>query len=283
MNAPATPTTPTTPTESTSLALAPLQQAFQEFVLGTLDEAAIAPHIAVRGKLSSAERLSIYHNAYRVRLRDALSEAYDKTHAYLGDELFYDACTHYCAQNPSHSSNLRWYGATFAPFLAEYFAQHPVVAELAAFEWALSLAFDAEDQTILPLSALAQVQPQEWQSIGFAVHASVHFLPLHSNCVAIWLALADDSAATAGPEVPAASWQEAAQPWLIWRKNLQPHFRSISTAEHQALASLHAGQSFAEVCDAAAESHPEAAPQIAQWLQSWIVEEVLHDFCKTPT
>jgi hypothetical protein len=279
MNAPASlPTLPTLP----ALALAPLQQAFQDFVLGTLDEAAIAPHIAVRGKLSSAERLSIYHNAYRVRLRDALCEAYDKTHAYLGDDLFYDACAHYCAQNPSHSSNLRWYGATFAPFLAEYFAQHPVVAELAAFEWTLSLAFDAENQAILPLSALAQVQPQAWENIGFAVHASVHFLPLHSNCVAIWLALADDSAATAGPEVPAASWQEAAHPWLIWRKNLQPHFRSISAAEYQALASLQAGQSFAEVCDAAAESHPEAAPQIAQWLQSWIGEQVLHDFNRTP-
>ena len=211
-----------------------------------------------------------------MRLRDALSEAYDKTHRYLGDELFYAAAAGYVEQNPSQYSNLRWYGASFPTFLQQYLPEHPVVAELAAFEWALSLAFDAQDQTTLPLSALAQVQAHEWESIGFACHASVRFLPLHSNCVAIWLALADETPASPAP--PAPSWQEPAQPWLIWRKNLQAHFRCLSAAEYVALAALHNGRGFAEVCAMVTESAPENEAQIGHWLQIWLGDEVLHDF-----
>ncbi len=265
-----------------ALALAPLQQAFQQFVLGQQDEAAILPQIATRPGLSCTERLAIYSNAYRIRLRDALSEAFDKTHRYLGDELFYAAAAGYVEHNPSQWSNLRWYGASFPVFLQQYLPEHPVVAELAAFEWALSLAFDAEDQAILPLSALAQVQEDEWESIGFVCHASVRFLPLHSNCVAIWLALADateDAGETEeSPAPPEPSWQESAQPWLIWRKNLQAHFRSLSQPEYLALLGLQAGQGFAEVCAMVAENAPESAAQIGQWLQTWLSEEVLHDF-----
>ena len=38
--------------------------------------------------------------------------------------------------------------------------QHPIAAEMAAFEWALSLAFDAEDASILSLQDLAEI-PQK--------------------------------------------------------------------------------------------------------------------------
>jgi Putative DNA-binding domain len=273
--------TPANPATS-ALTLAPLQQMFQDFILGQHDEAAILPHIAQRTGLSCAERLSIYSNAYRIRLHDALSEAYDKTHRYLGDELFDAAANGYVEQNPSQWSNLRWYGASFPAFLQHYLPEHPVVAELAAFEWALSLAFDAEDQAILPLSALAQVQEHEWESIGFECHASVRFLPLHSNCVAIWLALADtndtNEAEQPGTAPPDPDWKELAQPWLIWRKNLQPHFRCLSQAENMALCKLQTGQSFAEVCAMVAANEPESAAQIGHWLQTWLTDEVLHDF-----
>lgn len=265
-----------------TLSLAPLQQAFQEFVLGQRDAGALAQHVATRPGLGTDERLSIYFNAYRVRLREALSETYDKTHQYLGDELFYAASADYIAQNPSHTPNLRWYGAAFPAFLGNYLPEHPVLAELAAFEWTLSLAFDAEDQPLLALADLAQVQPEDWEHIGFACHASVHFLPLHSNCVAIWLALSEEEQAAAPP---IATWQTTPQPWLIWRKNLQAHFRSLSDAEYQALRGLQAGQSFAAVCGAAVENAGDDDGQtqaIATWLQTWTGESVLHGIRRAP-
>ncbi|MEN9867935.1 MAG: hypothetical protein RL748_3525 [Pseudomonadota bacterium] len=274
---------------ATPLALAPLQQVFQDFVLGNQDEAAMLPHIAEGHGLSGPERLSIYSNAYRVRLRDALSEAFDKTHRYLGDELFYQASAAYIAQNPSPFANLRWYGTSFPAFLAQYLPEHPAVAELAAFEWQLSLAFDAPDQACLALSALGQVAAEEWESIGFSLHASARFLPLHSNCVEIWLALGNDTGSAENAAgngdgdgdqqaPPPVIWQTAPQTWLIWRKDLQAHFRSLSASEYQALSSLHAGHGFAEVCGEVAERDPEAEAQIGHWLQRWISDQVLHDF-----
>ena len=246
-----------------------VQQAFQGFILGQQSAQGMARLVAQRSGLAVDERLSIYHNAYRVRLREALAESYDKTHEYLGDELFAQAASQYIAAQPSFTPNLRWYGAQFPTFLAQIFPDHPLLAELAAFEWTLGLAFDAPDQRDLVLGDLASIPPHAWEDIGFASQDSVHFLSLHSNCVAIWLALGEEQTP------PEALWQETPHHWLVWRKNLQAHFRSLSAAELQALRELQAGQSFAEVCASVAEQHPDATHQIAQWLRSWAGDGVL--------
>lgn len=246
-----------------------VQQAFQGFILGQQSTQAMAPLIAQRPGLGIDERLSIYHNAYRVRLREALAESYDKTHAYLGDALFEQAASHYIAAHPSSTPNLRWYGAQFPALLAQIFPDHPLLTELAAFEWTLGLAFDAPDQHELVLGDLASIAPGAWEDIGFACQDSVQSLSLHSNCVAVWLALGEEQTP------PEAMWLETPQHWLVWRKNLQAHFRSINAAELQALRELQSGQSFAAVCASIAEQHPDATSQIAQWLRSWAGDGVL--------
>lgn len=249
--------------------LSTVQQALQEFILGQQSGQTMAPLIAQRPGLAVDDRLSIYHNAYRVRLREALSESHDKTHAYLGDDLFEQVASQYIAAQPSFTPNLRWYGARFSAMLAQSFPDHPVLAELAEFEWTLGLAFDAADQRELVLTDLASISQEAWENTGFACQDSVHFLSLHSNCVAIWLALGEEQTP------PEALWQETPQHWLVWRKHLQTHFRSLSSAELQALRALQAGQSFAAVCVAIAEQHPDATSRIGQWLGSWAGDGVL--------
>ncbi|MES2068979.1 MAG: DNA-binding domain-containing protein [Pseudomonadota bacterium] len=250
-----------------------IQERFQDYVLGTPEagdmQPAILSDISDQYGLPAQERLAIYYNAYRIRIRDALSEAYGNTHAYLGDELFYACCREYLDAHPSQLRNLRWYGAQFPTFLANRLPQHPVVAELAAFEWTLGLAFDAADQPVLALDDLRALAAADWQSLGFDCQASLHFLDMQWNTVAIWLALSEDQ------DPPPAEKAAAASPWLIWRKNLQAHFRSLTTDERAALQGLQAGQSFATVCALAAEHHPAITPQIAGWLQTWLAEEML--------
>jgi hypothetical protein len=250
-------------------ALDQLQQDFQDFILDPNGTNGVALHIAERPGLATSERLSIYHNGYRIRLREALSEAYEKTHSYLGDDLFYDACNGYIEKHPSHQRSLRWYGDRFASFLGEQLRDFPAVAELAAFEWALGLAFDAADQPVLTLEQCRQFSAADWATISFDCQASVQFSQLRWNSVAIWLGLNEEQTP------PAMEACESSVPWLIWRKNQQAHFRSLSVEEHQALLGLQAGSSFAEVCAIAATSNPDATTQIAGWLQTWINEEVL--------
>ncbi|MES2073393.1 MAG: DNA-binding domain-containing protein [Pseudomonadota bacterium] len=247
-----------------------IQDKFQDYVLGQ-DTASTAMLSEIREQfgLPAGERLAIYYNAYRIRLRDALADAYGKTHSYLGDQMFYTFCQDYIDAHPSQLRNLRWYGAQFPGFLQDHLAQHPVVAELAALEWTLGLAFDAADQPVLTLDELRPLAAEEWESLGFDCHPSLHFLDLQWNTAAIWLALNEDA------EPPAAAQAETPASWLVWRKNLQAHFRSIASEECAALQGLKAGYSFSEVCAVAADQNPAIAPQIAGWLQTWLADELL--------
>jgi len=248
-----------------------VQTDFQNYVIGTdVNAPAIVQDIAAQFGMAPIARLKIYHDAYRIRMREALSEAYDKTHTYLGDEMFAELSAGYLRDYASHYRNLRWYGDCFADYLKHALPEHPVVAELAAFEWALGLAFDAADAPTLTSDDVRALDADAWEHIEFALQPSVQFLELQWNAPAIWLALDKN---TTPPDAIAA----APLHWLVWRKDLQPHFRSLDAYEAQALQGLLGEQSFSSVCEEAANSAGEQdiTPQIAGWLQTWLSEGVL--------
>ena len=261
-----------------SAVLTTLQQPFQDYLLGS---GAIAPElramIADQYGLDAQSRLAIYFDGYRIRLRAALGEAYDKTHALVGDAVFRELCDGYIDAAPSRFRNLRWYGQHFAQHIAGVMKAHPFVAELAQFEWALGVAFDAADAPLLTIDGLAALNDDDWGQIGFAVQPSLQILSLEWNVAAMWLAL------EAGMAPPAA--QPAASYWLVWRKELQPHFRSVNSMECAALRSLASGSSFASVCATAMERDagqdvtagvtPDVTTQVAGWLHVWMAEQLL--------
>ncbi|MBI1771135.1 MAG: putative DNA-binding domain-containing protein [Burkholderiales bacterium] len=247
-----------------------LQSDFQEFILGQRDATSMHQHLAETPGLERDARLDIYYQAYRLRLRDALSEAYSKTHSYLGDDLFHQACAAYIETQPSRFRNLRWFGDKFAALLRKQFADHPQVAELAQFEWALGYAFDAPDHHILGLPELATVS--DWETVGLRTSSSLQFISMRWNSVAIWLALNEDST----PPTPTSiDSTEKPATWIIWRKQLQAHFRCLGTEEAEALRQLGIGQRFADVCEHAADKNPDIASEIGGWLQTWVVDELL--------
>jgi hypothetical protein len=52
--------------------------------------------------------------------------------------------------------------------------QHSIAAEMAAFEWALSLGFDAENASILTLQDLAAIPLKNWAALKFRFHLSLY-------------------------------------------------------------------------------------------------------------
>jgi len=257
-----------------------LQQHFQDYLFSPAQDdnghstSLIHAAISDRFGLSANERLAIYHNAYRIRLRQALEEAFSKTHSYLGDDLFWQMCDSYVQSQPSAFHNLRWYGHQFSDFLAQKLEDHPIVAELAAFEWALSVAFDAEDATALCANDVRHLAPEQWENVGFSLHPSVQILNLRCNAIAIWLALDKEQTP------PDVINSESASHWLVWRHQLQPQFRSMTEFENCALLGLQQGKSFSAVCDLAIESAGEQdiTAQMAGWLQAWLNDAVLMDY-----
>lgn len=244
-----------------------LQHAFQDYVLGPdVATPALLAAVRVQGPAAPAARLAIYHRAYRARMHEALGEAYERTWTYVGDELFAQMAGAYLDAHPSTFANLRCFGAEFSAFLARELAEHPYVAELAAFEWTLGLAFDAPDAAEAHIDMLRHLAPQDWAALRLDLHPSVILLPMRYNSVALWQALGDQR------EPPAP--QVTDQTWLVWRRALQPHFRSLDRFEEDALAAVARGATFGEICAAAADD-AYAVPRIAACLRDWLASGML--------
>lgn len=249
--------------------LSDLQGSFHDHLLNR--PSMIAEEVVDGGRISVEHRLSIYHNAYRVRLLENLQDAYEKTWAYLGDETFETAARAYIEATPPNHRNLRWHGATFPDWLSSQFPDDGDIAELAVVDWQLRQAFDAPDATPIKADALSGLAAAEWETLGFRFTPTLHLSPLRYNSVSIWHALDQDKTPPVSEKLSESGWL------LVWRKGWQPHFRTINAIENAALLQLLQGTPFAEVCDALINefSQTEAAIVAADSLRNWLNDELI--------
>src|ERR1700737_4140664 len=94
-----------------------LQRNFQAHLLMGND--AIPKSVVDAPPLAPAERVRIYRNAYRVRLLDALTDAYPILFKILGDDVFENLGHAFVDAHPSVHRSIRWYGRELAGFLAQ--------------------------------------------------------------------------------------------------------------------------------------------------------------------
>ena len=242
--------------------LAQLQADFQASILNE-DHDTIKSRLVNDAKVGTEKRLSIYADAYRLRIIEALSTAYPKLHRLLGDDLFDTTARQYIDQYPSQYRNMRWVGDRMCEHLLNVLPQHPIASELAHFEWSLGLAFDAEDAPIVTVQYLAAIPPEKWGGLSFELHPSVQMLVLQWNVIPVWQALDAE-------ETPPAPIQNG-EPCLLWRSDLNSHYRSFDLQEYQALEHIQAGRCFGELCETLFESMGgSATQQAAQYLSSWL-------------
>lgn len=231
----------------------------------------IAQQVVEGGRIGVDHRLHIYHNAYRMRLLESLQDSFGKTWAYLGDSAFESAALAFIAATTSSYRNLRWYGDAFPRWLADSFPDDGDIAELAEIDWQLRRAFDGPNADPLSPADLAGLAAEDWETLGFRFAPTLCLLPVRYNTVGIWHALDDE-------QVPPATERLSEPTWLlIWRKEWQPHFRTIRTVEHAALSRLLDGAPFADVCTALSQqfSDEEAAAVAAQSLGAWLQDEMI--------
>jgi hypothetical protein len=248
-----------------------LQRAMQNGVCG--DDTAIEAYIADAPPLTTDARLGIYRHAYVARLIEALRDYYPVLHQILGDEDFEALGAAFVGAHPSVHRSIRWYGLELADFLRTEppFAEQPILAELAGFEWRLGNSFDSADEDVIDRSALAGIEPAEWSGLTFRFHPSVQRLTVEWNTVAVWKAM------SAEEQPPAPERSADAVEWLIWRRNLENYFRSLDPAEAAALGAAIEGNSFAEICAALALALPadevplRAASLVAAWLDGGLL------------
>ena len=252
-------------------ALLDLQRSFQAYVLG---ETAAAPvTVADAGSASAEDRLRVYSEAIRLRFLEVLGEDYPGLHALVGDDRFSALGGAYAAAHPSHHPSIRWFGRHLPAFLCANppWRDHPVLGEMALFEWTKGELMDAADSPVIGIENIAAVPAQQWAGLRPRLKPAVRRLALQWNVPGLWSAIDHGDA----PPPPAREGQ-AAQ-WLLWRDDIRVRWRSIEPDEAWALGQCADGADFGSICAGLCERVGEdaAALRAATCLKQWAADGLL--------
>ncbi len=249
-----------------------LQLRFQDYLIGVSDD--IGQDIISTDNALAEHRLGTYYNAYRIRLIDCLAIDYSALEKYLGRPAFENLALDYLKRYPSSHPSVRWFGAKLPEYIAQYYQgeDEEFLQELASYEWAQTLVFDAADSpTLFQLEDMAQVPAEAWAGILFEFKPALRWLDLWWNVAVI------DNAVDKGDIMPKKQRAEYPLRWLIWRYQMKTHWRSLEVHEAWALESAATGASFAEICEGLLEwiDEPQVAITAAGFLKQWVSDQLV--------
>ena len=248
--------------------LADIQDAFQKRMLTGEDW--LSP------LLSGNTHIRVYDHAYRARLLEVLANDFPALHTLLGDEQFGQVINDFLDSHPSQHRSVRWLGAPLSRWLQETppWNSIPEASDMARFEWALGLAFDAPDANVLDQANLAEIPAERWPGLEFSFHPALQVISLQNDVSAFQQAVAHDQDPESAPE-PLGNGIK----WAVWRNHeeLNVMFRKLEADEAAMLEAARQGADFTTLCNVLAfdsggdEAAMRAAGLIMTWLESgWI-------------
>lgn len=261
-------------------ALGTLQAEFAAWMRGTPASAG-----ALRARVLDSEKadrdtlLAVYHDAYALRLIEALTTDFPGLLAMTGPAEFDLMARAYIAAHPSTHPSIRWFGRKLPDFLAHTppFSATPAASDMARFEWVLGEAFDAADAEPLTFTQLAAAPPEAWESLRLSFVPALRRVTLAHQVPQAF----QRREAVASGELEVAA-EEAAVEWLIWRPaaDADAQFRSMTRDEADALDTMRTGTSFPGMCAVLVEhaGGPEAAAERAAgllrvWLDAGLIDD----------
>ncbi len=251
--------------------LSDLQARFQSYLLGRNED--IEGLTVGSDRRPARDRLAVYADAYRLRLLEVLAEDFPGLHGMIGDQNFEALGIAYIDANPSDHPSVRWFGRRLAGFLRSTgpYREQPLLAEMADFEWAQGEVLDAADSPLVDMDSLAALAPGAWPGMRIGFQSALRRLDLNWNVPALWQAVHD------GTDTPPAPGRtEAAVPWLLWRRGLEVHWRSLEDDERWAIDMVRDGCSFGALCEGllARTGDPEVPLRAAGYLKRWVTDEL---------
>ncbi len=246
-----------------------LQRSLASYILDrpATDATPVSDWIRTPPGIDAAQRLGIYHNAYRARLAEVLAESFEKTCLYMGSDAFEQDARAFAVSHPPAVRNLAHYGADFAAYLAALYPGNPELRELAQLDWDLRTTFDEADAPALDTQAAGAQEAALWLNRAQPLHPSLKLRAIRSNVVQIWQAIDRDL------EVPAVAHRDEPGTLLVWRKALLPHFQTLEPDQAAFIGSLAQGRSIEATCADLAGTAVLPDPQrLAGWLQAWLEE-----------
>lgn len=234
------------------------QQLFKRYLFTGANEAQLAQAIADPTGIGAVTRMDVYRNAYYIRLQEALAHDFPVLLAVLGDEAFGHQMAHYLQACPSNSPSLRYLGQSLSDWLRK--GDEPVLADLAALEWAVLTVFDAADASPLDADDLVTVLPEHWHQLRFELHPALSLLQTQSNAHELWAAHRNQQVI---PPIQSATPYSLA----IWRGQNGPTLHIMSEQAFGSLNGLGDDCTFGDICVRLAQQGPaEEVPAIAAQL-----------------
>lgn len=225
-----------------------------------LQGAILAENVPALQETFPVERLAIYRHAYRARLAGALRVNYPVLSQHLGETEFERVAGDYTRAQPSRHFSIRWHGTDLVRVLPT-----DPLKELARMEWALGTAFDAADAAPFDLQALASMPVDDWAMLHLALHPSMNLLSMEWAIEPLWESIRAGDVTIASPEAHRHTL-------LVWRKQLQAHWRIATLDEGRALRALGTHGTLEAACEAVGA---ESAAAVGEWFAGWVREEML--------
>lgn len=218
----------------------------------------------------------VYHEGYRRRLAEFISNDYPTLREHLGDESLGALVEEYIGCTPSRDRNARWYASRLPDFMEsrDGWRHNHLACDLARLELALLDAFDAADADAIGVEALARIAESEWPTLQLHFHPSLRILDLGSGAAARYAFLNAKS-----KEIPPLG--DGREGIGVWRFNGDVFHRTLDADETLALTNLLHGASFAVTCAEFTESRVDGdiVARIAGFMAQWFAEGMVTAAC----
>ena len=238
-------------------------------------------------KLTAAERVSIYANAYYARLVECLGECFPILKKVLGEEVFGGFALEYLQRYPSQSYTLDRLGENFSRFLEETRPDRSddgdrpaktnwpdFLFDLATLEWTVAQVFDGpgiEHERILAAADLQALPAERFGQARLIPVVCLRLLtfryPVNDYYTAARRAGENEQVALPDPSIEHVAITR--RDYIVRRHTLTPPQRAL-------LEALQTGVTVTEAISAAAEisqlEDDELAGELQSWFRFWVAE-----------
>jgi hypothetical protein len=137
---------------------------------------------------SHSERLSIFRNNTFTSLTATLKATFPVTVQLADDRFFAYAAHEFISFHPPREARLSAYGVGFPSFLRAFPAcrGYPIIAEMAAFEWAVASSLNDTEEEVAPISAIKSAQ--HGVSTTISLQPNLRFVASRWPLIDIWSA-----------------------------------------------------------------------------------------------
>lgn len=244
---------------------------FAKSIVSGLDLSSKAPVLCPNYSVETA--LDLYRNNYQGNLHDALAYAYPVIEQLVGKDFFRFLTKQYIAQRPSASGNLHHYGAGMAAFIATFSPAQGLVylSDVAALEWACHCAYFADDASRLDVIGLSKVPTDHYAELVLHIHPACQVVQSSYPIVTIWNAHQPDANSDFRISLEGGPCNA-----MVNRRGHRVTVTDLAEADAAWLRSIQSGVPLGKATDAALESHPGFALDVA--LLSLVERGILTNF-----